>query len=213
MRYTDFLDSKENIQRKIKNEWVFTCSCLRCSDPSEFGSNFSSFQCGCGGFYYQEKADSIKQNWKCSVCLKNVNLADKYARAENLQQMLENEDVDKMLHIIGNEGYHKNFYVTTKCYMKYLEKHKSSNDCQTLNSVVDKAKVLLSTLAMLDGGGTRLNGKYLMMLLMGQQKLLMIRNKEQKIDDIDLKSAIMEITKGRLQAAKLMSPFAINGKY
>ena len=97
--------------------------------------------------------------------------------------------------------------------MKYLEKHKSSNDSQTLNLVVYKAKVLLSTLAMLDGGGTRLNGKYLMMLLMGQQKLLMIRNKEQKIDDIDLKSAIMEITKGRLQAAKLMSPFATNGKY
>ena len=96
--------------------------------------------------------------------------------------------------------------------MKYLEKHKSSNDCQTLNSVVDKAKVVLSTLAMLDGGCTRLNGKYLMMLMMGQHKLIMIRNKEQKMDEIDLKSAMMEITKGRLQAAKMMSPFMINGK-
>ena len=209
MRYTDFMDCKTNIQRKIENEWIFTCNCARCSDPSEFESNLSSFKCVCGGFYYSENSSAIKPEWKCTSCLKVKDLRNKYKDAEELITTLSIDNIDDIIENNKIEQYHSNFYVTTKSYIKYIEKHKSSEDIKTINTVVDKVKILMSTLSMIDGGCTRLNGKYLMILMTCQQKLLMFMNKEQEIGEKDLKTAMMEITKGRLQAAKMMSPFMI----
>ena len=138
-----------------------------------------------------------------------MDLRNRYEEAEELLKTLSIENIDDIIEKIQNEHYHSNFYVTTKCYMEYIEKHKSSDDLKTINSVVDKVKILMSTLSMIDGGCTRLNGKYLMILMTCQQKLLMFMNKEQEIGEKDLKTAMMEITKGRLQAAKMMSPFMI----
>ena len=69
MRYADFLDSKYTIQEKLQKEWLFQCRCQRCLDESEFGSNFSSFKCCCGGFFRQRA-----NQWKCSECCKDNNL-------------------------------------------------------------------------------------------------------------------------------------------
>ena len=87
--------------------------------------------------------------------------------------------------------------------------HKMSANGETVDSVVDKARAVLSTLAMIDGGCTRLNGKFIMILLTGQQKLLMIKNKKKEISEKDWKAAMMELTKARLQAARMISPFSI----
>ena len=210
MRYTDFLDSRRNIQKKINNEWIFTCSCLRCSDSTEFGSNFSSFQCYCGG-YYHEYGSSSEKNWKCSSCLKERDLEDKYSEADQLFGSITNHNVDEILAIIEIEkgGYHRNFYLTTQCYMKYLEKNKMSEDEETVRCMVDRARVVLETLAMVDEGCTRLNGKFLLILLTAQQKLLIIKRKKQEIEGMEFRAAMMEITKAKLQAAKMISPFFI----
>ena len=131
-----------------------------------------------------------------------------HEEAHKFLDTLSIENIDDIIEHIEKEDYHCNFYVTTKCYTKYIEKHKSSDDQKTINSVVDKVKLIMSTLSMIDGGCTRLNGKYLMILMNCQQKLIMLRCKEQDIAEKDLKPALMEITKGRLQAAN-MSPFVI----
>jgi len=210
MRYTDFLDSKRNIQKKINNEWIFKCSCLRCSDTAELGSNFSSLQCDCGG-YYHDSDSSIENNWKCSSCLEEKDLEDKYSEADQLSDSLNNDNLDEVLRIVENEkgGYHSNFYLTTLCYMKYLEKNKMSEDQETVEGMVYRARVVLETLTMLDEGCTRLNGKYLLLLLTAQQKLLVIKKKKEEIEENDFRAAMMEITKAKLQAAKMISSFSI----
>ena len=46
--YTSLLTLATNKKEKISNTWYFTCSCERCSDPSELGSFTSSVCCpGC----------------------------------------------------------------------------------------------------------------------------------------------------------------------
>ena len=50
MPYTDVLLEVRARQENLRQEWHFSCTCPRCSDPSEAGSFFSSLQCTCGGF-------------------------------------------------------------------------------------------------------------------------------------------------------------------
>ena len=45
--------TKVLIPAVLRSEWMFSCSCERCSDPAQadMGTHMSSFSCGCGGFY------------------------------------------------------------------------------------------------------------------------------------------------------------------
>ena len=134
-------------------------------------------------------------------------------KIEKMQKILENDkEIDKFLEIVESEGYHENFYLATKCFMKYVEKYKAANDRETLENVVDKTKVVLKTLKLVDGGCTRLNGKYLKILLTCQQKVLALRNKEQDIAEIEMKIVLREITTEKMEAEKMLSPFTLSMK-
>ena len=122
IRYTDFLDSRQNIQRKTQREWMFTCQCARCSDPTELGSNFSSFQCSCGGFYHEYDRGTDCMAWRCSHCSEKRDLEEKYKEAENwIKKLDDDETVKDVLKAVESDGYYDNFYVTTKCLMKYVQ--------------------------------------------------------------------------------------------
>merc|ERR1719154_197481 len=209
MRYLDFLDSRHSIQQRTQKEWIFQCNCKRCSDPTEFESNFSSFQCACGGFFYKQDPHQQSQQWVCSVCLRVEDLSENYKTTDKLIRNLDNENDESILDILKLDGCHRNFYLTTKCFMKFIERNKSADDLEILEKVVDMAKCVISTLSQLDPGCTRMNGKYLMILMTSQHKLMMLKNQEYKVAAKDMKGAVMEITKGKLQAAKMMSPFSI----
>ena len=60
--------------------------------------------------------------WRCSDCMEKIDLEDKYKEAENLiTKLADNETVNEVLKVVESEGYHDNFYVTTKCLMKYVQ--------------------------------------------------------------------------------------------
>ena len=93
--------------------------------------------------------------WRCSHCLVKRSLKDKYKEAENwIKKLDDNETVNEVLKVVEREGYHDNFYVTTKCFMKYVEKYKTTLDKGVLKSVVDKVETVLNTLKLLDDGCT-----------------------------------------------------------
>ena len=51
--FFDISKTKVLIPAVLRSEWMFSCSCERCSDPAQadMGTHMSSFSCGCGGFY------------------------------------------------------------------------------------------------------------------------------------------------------------------
>ena len=60
--------------------------------------------------------------WRCSHCLEKRDLEDKYKEAENwIKKLDDDETVKDVLKAVESEGYHDNFYVTTKCLMKYVQ--------------------------------------------------------------------------------------------
>jgi hypothetical protein len=209
IRYTDFLDSRQNVQRKTQREWMFTCQCARCSDPTELGSNFSSFQCSCRGFYHQYDEDTDCMAWRCSHCLEKRDLEEKYKEADNwITKLDDNETVNEVLKVVESKGYHDNFYVTTKCFMKYVEKHKTTLNKEVLESVVDKVETVLNTLKLLDDGCTRPKGKYLKIFLTCQEKLLEPkRNAGKEINETDIENVLSEIAKRKQDAEQMLSPF------
>ena len=133
--YTDFLESRHSIKKKIVKEWKFVCQCKRCSDRTEFGSNFSSFKCPCGGYFYEDNniASGLKplnnNSWRCSKCKKMTDLSEKYSLADDLWDTLPDEQmtVEKLNIVCQGEGYHKHFYPVVKAYVTFIEQHQKTN--------------------------------------------------------------------------------------
>ena len=98
------------------------------------------------------------------------DLEEKYKEAENwIKKLDEDETVNDVLKAVESEGYHDNFYVTTKCFMKYVDKYKTTLNKEVLEGVIDKVETVLNTLKLLDDGCTRLKGKYLKIILTCQE--------------------------------------------
>ena len=208
IRYTDFLNSKNNIQKKLKQDWLFECCCTRCSDTSEFGTNFSSFICSCGGSFIKSNENS---KGVCEMCSKEKDLTESYSKADHLFERLDEEDVDALSDLIDEENYHDHFYVTIKYFIRYIEKHEGTEDKDVLELLMKRLKSVIEILSILDQGCTRLNGKYLMMLMNTQQKILLhMKGKENANYDVNLLN--LQILKGKLRAGKLLSSFFMRRK-
>ena len=55
----------------LKENWFFDCTCDRCSDPTEYGSHFSSLICSaakCGGAVVPSNPLDNHSNWVCLEC-------------------------------------------------------------------------------------------------------------------------------------------------
>lgn len=72
--YSHVLWSTQLRQQHLKDSKYFTCKCLRCSDPSELGTNFSTLRCigaedgPCNGLQLPTDPLSDKSEWACNKC-------------------------------------------------------------------------------------------------------------------------------------------------
>ena len=199
--YTDFLESRHSIRSKILNEWKFLCQCQRCTDNTEFGSNFSSFKCNCGGYFYEER----EKMWKCSQCKEENNLTNDYKVADDLWDVIPTQkiDFDALNTIMTKKKYHKQFYVSIKLYQVFIEQHQSATDRDTIENVIDKTDIVLTTMSQLEGGCSRLAAKYLTIRSNCQGKLLKLKHANKEISEKELKTAIGQIMKCKVLVAKI----------
>ena len=59
----------------LKNKWHFECDCVRCADPTEFGSMMSAILCpDCGDIVLPTKPLVSNEPWKCKGCGKDVDV-------------------------------------------------------------------------------------------------------------------------------------------
>ena len=80
----------------------------------------------------------------------------------------------------------------------------SREELETLLTEIDH---VLKILHQLDRGCSRLTGFYLQIKTNCQHKVLKMKHVEKQITDLELKKAILELTKMKMFAAKLKSNF------
>ncbi|XP_059608080.1 SET domain-containing protein SmydA-8-like [Phlebotomus argentipes] len=81
--YTDALWGTQQRQEHLSQTKMFTCSCPRCLDVTELGSNFSALNCEtpCAGLLLAKDS-----NWHCQVCSRTVPKADVESLLEKAAQ-------------------------------------------------------------------------------------------------------------------------------
>ena len=78
---------------------------------------------------------------------------------------------------------------------------------EVLEELPAEIDVVLRILNQLDRGCTRLSGFYLHIKTNCQHKILKMKHEEKQITDLELKKAILQLTKMKMYAAKLRSSF------
>ena len=231
IRYCDFLESRHHIRRNILSEWKFLCLCQRCTDKTEFRTHFSSLKCSCGGYFYHQNTNDREMDeemsWECSSCRRVENLSSQYKKADEILKELEDKPIDLIkMRSLQNVGYfHENFYLLIKLRISFIEQNKNTNDrygelhtiCladrgpsfsrETLEELLTEIDIVLRILHQLDRGCTRLSGFYLHIKTNCQHKILKMKHQEEQITDLELKKAILQLTKMKMFAAKLKSSF------
>ena len=77
--YSDPMWGTANRQAHLMETKYFACTCPRCMDPTELGTDFSSLRCpSCSG--YLSPCTSDGNTWECSGCKKSES-ADAYVNA------------------------------------------------------------------------------------------------------------------------------------
>lgn len=72
--YSHILWSTQLRQQHLKDSKYFTCTCERCKDPTELGTNFSTLKClgseegPCNGFQLPTNPISPDTEWACNKC-------------------------------------------------------------------------------------------------------------------------------------------------
>ena len=112
--YSDPMWGTANRQQHLQETKYFTCTCQRCSDPTELGTEFSSLRCpnSCTGYLSAVSPtasddDGSSSLWECNVCKKS-EVAGGY--------------VDKVIRSIGEELVRLERGVPEAC-QNFIKKH------------------------------------------------------------------------------------------
>ena len=214
IRYCSFLQPRHKIQEQVLRDWHFSCACTRCSDPSELGSYFSSLQCSCGGFFCSQVpggdrrrggGDDARKHL-CSKCGRQEDLSLPLAEVDSLSRELAREGYrEEMLCALeAIPGCHATHHLRTQLYMASLEEAGGQAEPRL---VATRAAAVLRTLGLLDAGCTKLQGRYLGLMLEAQQELL--RGCGEELAGPQGRRAVLELARGKVRAARLRSDFCI----
>jgi hypothetical protein len=107
IRYSDLCLHREILRKGMKTSWLFNCSCPRCSDGSDLGTEASSFKCdNCEKGFVGENGDQIS----CKNCNKITSYKQFVAQAERLRKMelscKSREDIPELIEEIKKNGGH-----------------------------------------------------------------------------------------------------------
>ena len=165
MPYTDVLREVRARQENLQKEWHFSCTCPRCSDPSEGGSFFSSLRCSCGGFAIrQEESDA----WKCSLCASDLpEMFSQEAMVSELGRLLEEststaEDINQLVDQLDKvDGLHDNHWLRLRSNIRFcdLMMATTTSEEEIARKVAEKSEAALATLSLVDPGLSKLAGR------------------------------------------------------
>jgi len=105
---------------KLREKWFFECSCPRCSDPTELGSQISSLLCQvCNltdSLVTSNDASDSQALWSCNKCAANLT-AEEVHNIENRialkMQLIKHSNVEEFEEMLKNAGkeLHENHFL------------------------------------------------------------------------------------------------------
>eukprot|EP00092_Neocalanus_flemingeri_P101393 GFUD01129638.1.p1 GENE.GFUD01129638.1~~GFUD01129638.1.p1 ORF type:complete len:354 (-),score=103.67 GFUD01129638.1:184-1155(-) len=176
--YTKFMEPLPKLQATLSHNWMFTCQCSRCSDPSEHGLYFSSQKCDCGGYFTKRRleiyqcdgCENVVEDKKISVEERNILKEVAEAGEDELADMIEK--------LLGQEHFHPTHHVMFRLYSRLLESVARTDKTDNLPAAVKHGETLLNILLVMDGEGGKIVKKCKELLKVIRYKDLVRRREE-----------------------------------
>ena len=157
IRYSSACLPRPLLARLTNTAWHFSCSCLRCTDPTELGTRASALHCGCGGWVEPGGA-------ACLGC--GERLEDQPRLRQLAQQARGVEELAGAVRQLEQLGAHPNHHSVVAVKQRYVEEAVLSGEMTEERSglVVTWCRDLLQHCDTLDPGLTRRRGRVLFSL-------------------------------------------------
>jgi len=184
--YTKLLQGTKARRQLLEEERYFLCGCERCSDPSEFGTNFSALKCkDCSeGYYLPEDSLEMNSNWVCKLCGKGIScqeadyiassLGDEVSLAMKSPDKEKLEDILKRHVGITVHANHFHLMLARHTLLQLYGQCPTAHKEDTLAKKEALCKDLISLFSRLDPGGSRA-GPYAGVVFFEYHTLLMLR--------------------------------------
>lgn len=193
IRYNNYMQGYLQRQSFLQDEFYFTCNCVRCRDPTEFGTFASSLRCPhCRqGFALSSQAP----RWPCNNCQGSISKEEVSATEHKAMDMIrvhdnsaDSRNIKVVLTHLNSikELLHPNHFIVMALKQKFLfsfgmnmKKCRSlaASQCQVLYPLLaaqeSYCRQLLTYHEILDPGKSQLKTKILFEL----KKILLIQSK------------------------------------
>jgi len=112
--YTKFLEPRSKLQATLSHNWMFSCQCSRCSDPTEMGLFFSSIKCRCGGYF----TNSVEEMVGCDQCGEMVEDEAVKTKERNILRMVASAGEDVLADLLEklDEEFHPTHHIKLRIY-------------------------------------------------------------------------------------------------
>ncbi|XP_023320372.1 histone-lysine N-methyltransferase ASHR1 isoform X2 [Eurytemora carolleeae] len=156
--YTSVLDTRSRIRERLKETWMFECTCSRCSDPTEFGTFFSSTKCACGGYLVERNEGNI-----CLLCgdKENTNIVQESVDLVEQIRLYGSDEIIKLVERLeSNSHYHPSHHIYSRITMRLLDTCFQSLNEDLILKLKTRGEILLRTLETLLGENSRPYSRY-----------------------------------------------------
>lgn len=220
--YSHALWGTQARRQHLKDTKYFSCTCQRCSDPTELGTYLSAMKCfgddkgPCDGVHLPEDPLDEETEWACSKCSIKVNnsqinmlISQMGEEVENVQMMggsvnmLENI-LCRLSTFLHPNHYH--LYSIKHSLIQLYGRQPSYMSEEILDKKIKMCRDLISITRTLDPGNARLS-LYSAVLYHELHSALLLKSKKAKSDG-SIKS--IEETKPLLNEAKESLEVALN---
>uniref|UniRef100_A0A336M3G2 CSON011387 protein n=1 Tax=Culicoides sonorensis TaxID=179676 RepID=A0A336M3G2_CULSO len=208
--YTFTLATTYSRQRHLKKSKYFTCICDRCQDPTELGTNLSSFKCiRCDSGYLLPKdpLDPAK-DWGCDSCCcerygPDINRCVDLMQRE-IDNLLENElpnriidELESMYYAYQNVIHVEHFIMQTIRFnlVSLYSNISGLENLDILRRKIEFCDTLLNLLSKIEPGKTRTRAE----LLNEKSIALLALSQSDHKNQLMSKEAYFDILKGILQ--------------
>ncbi|CAL8110308.1 unnamed protein product [Orchesella dallaii] len=195
--YANVCEGTTERREVLEDHYFFLCSCKRCSDPTEFGTYFSSLKCpDCpSGYLLSENPLDTFANWACaekcggnsrkySEFIPKINRIRKEINAADMEYKAEDciERYGEILETYKEKLLHPNHWLVIDMEFKlmlrissFLPKLKKEEQSEMLKKLIELAQHCLQIADVIQPGLNSYRGKILYCLVEGRLKQF-IRN-------------------------------------
>ncbi len=200
-RYICSFDCLPGRRNKIWQNWRFVCRCVRCSDPTDLGTHFSSLRCrACPTGYLRPSAPAsisasasssdlelLNPLWRCDGCDATVGprhvterLLD-YERTMKVGFFSSRGDLEEYL----SQEVHPNHFLICTLMQKrfFLRDGFDRSDESALEEMVRLGERLLRVVTTIDPGFTQRRGRILKVLAKDRMLLAKLRKERCELDE------------------------------